>query len=269
MKHGGLRSLALMLAGVACVLLLAGRAAAAPAVDRKEVTACGHPIYPPISWLESGEIRGAAPALVKRVFESLGYKVRLTQEGNWRRCLKEAETGDIDIVVGLYKIASRERYIAFSQDPTIKKPIVLFYSKDHPMRFDSWEDLRGKRIGMLFGDTFGDEADAKIAHYMNVERVSSGMQNFGKLVNGRIDVMPLGIAGGMMQAKKFGYQDKVDYLDRPLVIESWYVGISQKSPLVRHLPHLNSELKRLKESGEVESLMTQFSDEYIKSPVRH
>ncbi|WP_207063691.1 ABC transporter substrate-binding protein [Motiliproteus sp. SC1-56] len=242
-------------------IALSGRALAQAASN--DVSACGIPVYPPLSWVESGSIRGVAPTLVKKVFEGLGYKVHLNQVGNWKRCLREVEEGHIDIVVGLFYHEARERYLVYSTAPIIEEPMVFFYNKARPVRFDRWEDLKGLRVGMLLGDTFGAEADEKIERFMSVERVSSGEQNFGKLMYGRIDLMPLGLYGGSLQAQKMGYGEEIDHLDRPLASDFWYVGISKKSPLVKHIPHLNNEITRMSQNGEIQALMDRFSAEYI------
>ncbi|TCK04891.1 substrate-binding periplasmic protein [Marinobacterium mangrovicola] len=232
---------------------------------RPQVSVCSHPIYPPISWVENGEIHGVSATVVQRIFEGLGYGVSLHQEESWKRCLKEAEKGNIDVIAALYKLKQRESYILYSADPVVAEPVVFFYSLHNPVSWNSWEDLRGKAVGMLFGDTFGADEDALMARYMRVEHVSSGEQNFAKLVSGRIDLMPLGIYGGPLQAKKLGYEPQLGYIEKPLTIEHWYIGISRKSPLIKHMPQVNAALKQMQDSGEVDRLMGEFSRRYMQA----
>lgn len=249
---------------LAVSLLLSLPVAQAEPRAKPQVSVCSHPIYPPISWVDNGEIHGVSATVVERIFEGLGYSVSLRQEESWQRCLKEAEKGNIDVIAALYKLKQRESYLLYSEDPVVAEPVVFFYSLNNPISWNSWEDLRGKAVGMLFGDTFGAEEDALMARYMRVEHVSSGEQNFGKLVSGRIDLMPLGIYGGPLQAKKLGYDSQLGYLKKPLTIEHWYIGISRKSPLIKHMPEVNAELKQMRESGEIDRLMTQFSSRYMQ-----
>lgn len=177
-------------------------------------TVCGHSIYPPISWTEGGEVKGIGPYLVSKVFSQFGIKVSFQQDSNWQRCLRELERGDIDIAAALYKTEHREKYYQFLSTPIIKEPIVLFYNKNYPQKFTTRTDLKGKTMGVLFGDLFGDEADLWIKDNMHVEYVSTGEQNFGKLVRGRIDIMPLGKYGGELQSKKLGYEKFITQGDR-------------------------------------------------------
>lgn len=224
---------------------------------------CGHPIYPPVAWVDHNQLYGVGPELVRRIFTELGYEVRMSQTGNWGRCLREAEAGNIDVVAGAFRIEERERYLAYSDEPIIEEPMVFFYNRKNPIEFNSWEDLRGKSVGVLLGDTFGTKADELIETYMSVERVSNGEQNFGKLVFGRIDVMPLGAYGGQLQAAKMGYSDDVAYTQKAFTVDSWFMGISRRSILTQHLPFVNQELKRRAESGEIDDLMRQFSKLYM------
>jgi polar amino acid transport system substrate-binding protein len=232
--------------------------------DPSIVSVCGHPVYPPISWIEGKSLHGMAPTMVKDIFEALGYQVDLRQDENWERCLKEAEKGHVDIVSSLFKLPEREAYLYFSE-PLVQEPILLFFNKDNPVTWTEWSDLKGKSVGVMFGDSFGEEADRMINKYMEYEPVSSGQQNFGKLALGRIDLMPLGIFGGPLQARKYGYLDQIDYIDKPFVNEYWYMGISRKSPLAKRLPQVNEQIRKARESGKIKRLMAQFSDEFIES----
>lgn len=228
------------------------------------VSVCSHPIYPPISWVEDGRIHGVASTLVRRIFEDLGYKVSLRQVESWTRCLKEAEKGHIDVVAALYKVAERERYLLYTDQPVMGEPVVFFYSLDNPVRWTDWEDLKGKAAGVLLGDTFGTDIDSLMQRYLRVEPVSTGEQNFGKLVNGRIDLLPLGIYGGALQAQRLGYQARLGYIETPLTTEYWYIAISRKSPLASHLAAVNTALGQMKAQGEVERLMAHFSALYTR-----
>lgn len=249
----------------ALLLLFSVSVSAAPGDKRKTLFVCGHPVYPPIAWTSGGRVHGASPELIKIIFEKLGYHVVLEQKGNWKRCLKEAEKGNVDIVAAAYKNKERMRYLAFSHEPVARRPLVFFYNKKKPVKFNTWADLKGKRMGIIFGDRYGTEADAYIKKYLRVEPVSSGRQNFEKLVSGRIDIMPLGKYGGLLQARKLGYADKIAYVDKPLVSENWYVGVSRKSPAMKYIPYLDAQLRQMRKSGEIDRMLDYYSKEYMKS----
>ena len=171
----------------------------------RELIACGHPYYPPVSWVQQEQLIGVAPAVVKLIFAELGYQVKLDTVGNWKRCLSEVKTGHADIVVAAYRIDSREPDFDFSEQHILADPIGVFVNPNTSTDYHSLDDLKGKTVGLLFGDSFGDSLDKFIDENNQVEYVSEGQQNLKKLAQGRIDFIPLGIPSGMLQTKKFGY----------------------------------------------------------------
>lgn len=231
------------------------------------ITVCGSPDYPPISWIEEGHIIGVAPTLVEKMISSLGYSVSTEQDSNWRRCLKEAELGNIDVVVAAYRTEQRLKFMSYLDEPIVLEPITLYYNKKKPITSDKWEDLKGLKAGILFSDSFGDEVDKKIREYLNIEFVSSGEQNIHKLRIQRIDIMPLGVIGGALQVKKLDYENSIESLPNPIVSDYWYVGISHHSPLMERTTELNNALIKLKQGNAVEKGIQHFTQRYINSDV--
>jgi polar amino acid transport system substrate-binding protein len=228
--------------------------------------ACGHPAYPPISWVSNHTVIGVGPYLVKKVMAHFDVNISFHQEANWERCLRELEKGNIDIAVALYKTKYRERYYEFFSPPIVKEDIMLFYNTQFPQQFDSFDDLKNKTMGILFGDSYGDQVDEWINQNAKVEYVSTGIQNFGKLVRGRIDIMPLGRYGGTLQSKKLGYTDLIEALDKPLATDYWYMAISKKSSLIEHMEAFNQEWVKVKNSIDIGELMATYSHQYISQP---
>lgn len=227
------------------------------------IKVCGSPAYPPISWIENGHIIGLAPSLVKNMITSLGYPIDTTQSSNWRRCLKEAELGNIDVVVAAYQTKKRRKFMQYLSEPIVIEPITLYYNKKKPIISVNCNDLKGLKAGVLFSDSFGDDADQKMRKYLNIEFVSTGEQNIQKLQRQRIDIMPLGEIGGELQVKKLGYENDISRLPYPIVSDYWYVGVSRRSPLMDHLEQLNDQLIKLKKNNAVEQGIKYFTQRYI------
>ena len=142
---------------LACSLLASTGHADTP---RPVLTACGHPFYPPVSWVSEGQLKGLAPQLTQQLFAELGYDVQLIADTNWKRCLLEARLGNIDIVVAAYRIASRESYLVFSEEYIIADEVRIFVNNDADTPITGMEDLPGKTVGLLLGDSWGDRFDA-------------------------------------------------------------------------------------------------------------
>ncbi len=56
----------------ACWLALCGWLLGGLAQAAETIRYCDYPVYPPISWSDGQQVRGLAPALVKRLFGALG-----------------------------------------------------------------------------------------------------------------------------------------------------------------------------------------------------
>lgn len=238
-----------------------------PKSQSKELIACGHPYYPPVSWVHQQQLIGVAPAVVKIIFAELGYQVKLDAVGNWKRCLSEVKIGHADIVVAAYKIASREPDYDYSQQHIVDDPIGIYVNSNNSKTYHSLNDLKGKTVGLLFGDSFGDSLDKFIEKNNQIEYVSKGKQNLAKLAHGRIDFMPLGIVSGKLQTQKFGYSNKIIVAPFKLKTEHYYLALSPHSELSQHLPYINQRLQELHQNGKIQQLLTQYSTIYLDSSI--
>lgn len=236
-----------------------------PAVFAQTLKACGHPFYPPVSWIDNGQLTGLAPAITKKVFNELGYEIQLITDYNWKRCLLEVQLGNADIVVAAFKIQSRKTFLQFTESPLIVDPIALFVNRQAPIKVQQMSDLEGKTVGLLLGDSFGEKFDNFVQHNSDIEYVSRNSQNFAKLALKRIDYMPIGALSGELQSKKLGLHDQIMALDYRVSTEFFYLALGKNSILEKHLPYLNRRLKELTQDGTIEELTHFYSQQYIHS----
>ena len=236
-----------------------------PVVFAQTLKACGHPFYPPVSWIGNGQLTGLAPAITKKIFTELGYEIQLITDYNWKRCLLEVQLGNADIVVAAYKIPSRKAFLNFTDAPLIADPIALFINRQAPLKVKNMSDLKGKTVGLLLGDSFGEKFDLFLQNNSDIEYVSRNSQNFAKLALQRIDYMPIGVLSGELQSKKLGFYDQVTALDYRINTEFYYLALGKSNTLEKHLPYLNRRLRELAEDGTIEQLTHFYSQEYIHS----
>ncbi|AEY01379.1 solute-binding family 1 protein [Oceanimonas sp. GK1] len=246
------------------VLLLLWAWPPAAQAEPPTLTACGHPVYPPLSWEQNGELTGIAPHLARKLLAEHGYRVDMRVFGNWERCQLAARQGKVDLIVAAYKTKGREQDFVFSATPVVADPVVLFTHFGNGSRLP-W-NLTDKTLGLLFGDSFGDDFDRLAARHPQVERVSTGEQNFHKLALGRIDYMPIGLATGKLQTQKLGLTAKVLPLPELLTLEHYHLALPRGSRLEPLLPALSARLQELADDHYIEQITPYFERHYLDAP---
>lgn len=226
------------------------------------IKVCGNSAYPPVSWLNADEkIDGVNVAVIRMLLEPLGVTVDARQNSNWRRCLKEVELGNVDMLSG-FKTTKRQQFLTYLDAPVIRESIYLYYPIEHPLVFKDWKALSGLRVGLLMGDSFGNEVDDALHEYPNLELVSTQDQNLLKLADNRLDVVPMGKLSGQLDVHRLGLEGKIGHTKTD-VSDFWYLAISKRSPLVNWLPFLNQRLdKLLKEPDTVSELVERYRQIY-------
>ncbi|MFP2769402.1 substrate-binding periplasmic protein [Oceanisphaera sp. KMM 10153] len=233
-------------------------------VQPRPLTACGHPMYPPLSWEQGGELTGIAPHLVRKLLAEHGYSVNMRVFGNWERCQLAARQGKVDLIVAAYKTSQRERDFRFSDTPIVADPVVLFTHFGNGNQ-SPW-NLSDKTLGLLFGDSFGDDFDKTATRHPHVERVSTGEQNFRKLALGRIDYMPIGLSTGKLQAQKLGLNGQVLALPELLTLEHYHLALPRGSVLEPLLPALSARLRELADDRYIQRITFYFERRYLDTP---
>uniref|UniRef100_UPI003341C852 substrate-binding periplasmic protein n=1 Tax=Castellaniella defragrans TaxID=75697 RepID=UPI003341C852 len=238
-------------------------AVTAPSADKPTILVCGHSNYPPVSWTEAGALHGAGPMLAQEILTRLGYPVQLLDIGNWKRCLYEVKAGRVDLVAGAFPNAQRSRDMVFVPEYVIEEPIILFTQRARPIHFSSLDDLRGKTVGLLLGDIYGEPFDSFLERNTHIEWVSTGAQNLGKLALGRIDFMPIGAFSGHLQASRLGLSEWLIPVSHVVSNGHFHFGIAHDSPLLADIDRINAEILRLRASGQIETLVDLASDDYL------
>ncbi|MCB5162326.1 substrate-binding periplasmic protein [Marinomonas algarum] len=228
------------------------------------VRVCGNSAYPPVSWVNAErQATGVNVAVIKQLLEPLGVTVDTYQDSNWRRCLKEVELGNIDMLSG-FDTASRRASMTFLTEPLVREDIYLYYPIDQPLTFKGWDALAGLRVGVLMGDSFGDAIDDALETYPTLEYVSTQAQNLRKLANRRLDAVPMGKLSGQLDLQRLGLLGKTGHVQTD-VTDFWYLAISNRSPLLPWVPFLNQRLSALLASPDtIPELLSRYHTLYLR-----
>ena len=116
-------------------------------------------IWPPYQYEENGQITGIAIDIVQEAAQRLGYTLEI-QTLPWKRALRNAEIGDADGVLSALFTQERAQYLYYTSEPLFEVRTVMFTLKESPLtQLSSLEDLKGQRIGMVSGYSYGEEFD--------------------------------------------------------------------------------------------------------------
>lgn len=217
--------------------------------------ASGHAEYPPFMYRQGDNIIGVGADLTKIIFAELGISVKSIYAGAWNRVQRKAESGEIDLVVGIYKNPIRQAYLSYPSEAYVDEPVTLFINKDNPFIFEHWHDLIGKKGGTLMGESFGQEFDEYAQKNLNIQRLASIGQNFKMLNRHRLHYTIYAYYPGLLKALESGLQNKIIAVKKPLVTVPAYQAISKKSKFIIHLPYFNQRIIELKADGTINTLI--------------
>ncbi len=147
--------------------------------------------WPPFSYGDksSQPIGGYAIDFMQEISRRIDRSVRLSILP-WLRCLKLAETGQVDGIMLLTANEDRRRFLFFTE-PLMHDANLLWYldTSKHIADRRSFEELLGLKVGIVHGFNYGEafiKATKELA--LDVESAPSVYSNFVKLERGWIDV---------------------------------------------------------------------------------
>ncbi len=230
-----------------CCFILAGNFAIA-----EEIT-LGYVDFPPYEFNENGQPVGILVDIVKSVFKEAGMPLKL-KFLPFKRAYIDTLNERIDGLFNFYKNEERMPLFDYTY-PVIKNPLVFFVRKDSKLKFEKLEDLKGLRIGAMFGYTYGLEFDKTTL--FEIDRAHSHETNFKKLIYGRIDTYLCDKHVGIHIARKKKLMSECMILPKPLKVMDGHIGFKKgkHSDLIKKI---NIILKKKQESGEIDKIIDQF-----------
>jgi polar amino acid transport system substrate-binding protein len=128
--------------------------------------------------------RGLYPEIIREAFALAG----LTAEVNgypWKRALSLGRSGKA-FVGGIYQNLERLKIFEYS-DPLYLETLVVCVKKGQAFDFNGVVDLKGKRVGINRGWSYGEVIDsARRAGLFQVEEATGDQANLKKLILGRL-----------------------------------------------------------------------------------
>lgn len=229
-----------------------------PAFADQTVLLVGDP-WPPYVIGEMGEdaTSGVAVEIAKKIFSQIdGAMVRFPLIP-WKRALREVEEGQSDGIGMLLKTPEREVYMLYTVALVTGENLIWSAPDKTSARFEwaSIEDLHGLRIGITQGYSYGEELDRRFKNGDVIPVLAPTVEHlFEMLANGRVNLALANDAVGYSLARKHseaGILPSVQAVNS----ETFYIGISRKSPAVKLVPAINRAIEALRAEGTIDRIV--------------
>lgn len=132
--------------------------------------------------------QGAVSATIVEALKASGQRVEV-QFFPWSRAVRlvDSDPAYVGFFPAYYSRERAARYLY--SDPVGRSHVVFLERTENPVKWTTYEDLQGRRIGVVRGFVNTEELDARIASKVLLsEEAPDDRSNILKLVAGRIDL---------------------------------------------------------------------------------
>ncbi len=209
------------------------------------------------------KFNGFVNHVIAEAFQRGGYTVKYTYLP-WKRAVTETKNGKYSALSYVYFSTDREKEFYLS-DPISEEKIVFFHLKSNPIKdWKTLDDLKKYTLGATRGYTYTAEFwKAAESKQLRVDVTDTDMQNFKKLIAGRIDIFPSGLVNGYSFLQKEFDASKANLLTfhpKPLSKTTGHLAFTKSSKDSEKLLRIfNQGLAKLKQEG----LYDKFVDDLL------
>jgi len=198
------------------------------------------------------ENNGPVARILTDIFALEGIKTKYMWVP-WKRAYINVKNCNYDLTPCWSKNEEREKEMIYS-DPLYPMYHVFFHLKSNPFQWQSYDDLKGLKIGATIGYFYGDEfKKAENEGKIFVDYAPGDELNFKKLVAGRFSLFVANYITGYSIAEKALSPDefsKITHSTKPVSKPSHHYVLFAKTERGIRLNQLfNKGLKQMKENG--------------------
>ena len=175
----------------------------------------------------------------------------------WKRVLREVEQGSYDGIPMLLKTPEREAYLAYSEPFMVGRNLLwsVADAQGQAFEWDSIDDLRGKRIGIVMDYSYGEQFDTLFREgTLDSVQARNADNLFKLLANGRVELVLASEAVGFLYAGQIK-DARILPAAKPTDTDIYHIGISRKSWAVELLPEINRVIAELSAEGFIDRVL--------------
>jgi len=206
---------------------------------------------PPFMFAQGGKPEGIYPALLEAAFKHMAVPMEVHPRP-WKKAIQDIDTGAAG-VGGIYRNAEREKKYDYSEKIFVEN-LVVYFNKSTPLNFTRIDDLKGKRIGVIRGWSYGDDFDnARNAKALTVEEVDSDEMNFKKLDTGRLDAV---VAINESGASLMHNYKNIGFSATALSQNPTYLALAKSTGQTALLKQFDQAISQMQKSGEFRKIVS-------------
>ncbi|WP_028862802.1 substrate-binding periplasmic protein [Psychromonas aquimarina] len=227
--------------------------------EQPTLKAIGHHDYAPWNWEKDNQIVGAAAEITAVLFKKAGANIDLTYLGPWKRGQGFVEHGVADINICAFINEQRKAYSVFIETPMGFIEQALFVKKGKEFPFNSWQDLKNKKVALLFGVSLGTKFDDFLNNNVKVFRANNYQLLFRQLKSERIDAVVIGRNSGQAILEAYGFAEDIVSLPNPVLTGKLYISMSKKSNYLHLLPLVEKQMQQQGYYQWVDKLLAKYT----------
>lgn len=251
---------------VVLLLLAAFLSLAAPCAGAQTRITVGTDVWPPYQYTEGPDdkrVTGFSTEVVRAVFQRMKVEIdggiQLYPFARMERLVLE---GKIDAIYSIAFNERRSEYCHFPDEPIINSLWVLFIRKedDGVLKFSSYKDLEGKRIGVVRGYTYSPEFWQFLQTQRHLADVATNdEQNFRKLILQRVDYVAAEYANAAALLNELTLTGRViPLMQRPIRTTRLHIIFNKKTVSKKFVDEFSAQLKAFKTSAEYREIYARY-----------
>lgn len=214
----------------------------------------------PITYVNpaSEDHEGIALDLLRHIAKQLQIPLQIDLAIPWKRTLSYLESGELDLVLAMYKTNPRAALYHFTL-PYFDNQARVFVLEDQAFEFNHFEDLMGRVGGVPFGGSFGEDFDTfSKKSGVALQYLESKEQLVELLLLGRIDYFIQDHLDAVLYMESQGLKQEIIALEHPLASESVHFALSRHSACAALLPKINQLIIAAKHDGSLDAIMAPY-----------
>ncbi|MFS0825671.1 substrate-binding periplasmic protein [Pseudomonas phoenicis] len=214
--------------------------------------------WAPYIYQENGQPRGLHYEVANEVFKRLHIDVEWGFMP-WKRCLAVVEQGQADGILGVFKLASREPFMLYPEEPLSQVEFVLFQARARPHSVTTLQDLSGLTVGTSSGYDYGSAFDTAVN--FRRESAPTHVANLGKLALGRVDLVVTDRHVGRYLLQRLGLEQQIEAL--PMVVNDLpqYLGLARKPGREALAEAFSETLRAFKREPAYAHIMSRYGEQ--------